>query len=197
MGLGYLDLPFQSIVLPYDDEETPVTLTGKKMLPIIEKDDGFIQNESLDILKNLDKKNQLSWNVLDQHQKEVETLLELISSPVHSLAMPFWIWTPEFNEKSRKYFQSKKEVKRGPFNLLVQNQKKYIDEINLILEKELAQRLTPYYKSSTFSIVDIMIASHLWGLYIVPEFQFKSEINDYLKLVKKETQFNYHRDFWL
>ena len=46
------------IVLPYDDETTPVNLTGVKMLPIIEID-GETSNESLEIISKLDDKNKL------------------------------------------------------------------------------------------------------------------------------------------
>ena len=45
MGLGYLGINFESIVLAYDDEKTPVKLTGKKMLPILVSDDGKAHNE--------------------------------------------------------------------------------------------------------------------------------------------------------
>jgi len=196
MGLGFLALPYESVVLPYDDEETPLKLTGKKMLPIFESDDGISQNESLDILKKLDSKNLLNWDFLKKHQSEVDSLLSLISSPVHSLAMPYWIWTPEFNEKSRHYFQSKKEIKRGPFKILVKNKNQFTNEIKNILENNLLPHCQPFYKNSTLSIVDIMIASHLWGLFIVPEFQFDKEVLNYLLRIQALTKFNYHEDFW-
>lgn len=196
MGLGFLNHKYESTVVPYDDENTPVKLTGKKMLPIILKDDGIAQNESLDILKDLDTKNQLSWEFYFANKSEVDKLIELIGSPLHSLAMPYWVWTPEFNEKSRHYFQSKKEIKRGPFKNLVRDQKKYIEELEKILEEHLINKLQPFFMNSKLTIVDIMIASHLWGAYIVPEFQFSLKIHQYLMTVKELTHFNYHADFF-
>lgn len=197
MGLGFLNHKYESAVIPYNDENTPVKLTGKKMLPIIVKNDGIAQNESLEILKDLDTKNQLSWEFYLANKTEVDKLIELIGSPLHSLAMPYWIWTPEFDEKSRHYFQSKKEIKRGPFKNLVRDQKKYIDELEKILEENLLNKLQPFFMNTKFTIVDIMIASHLWGAYIVPEFQFNSKIHQYLMSVKELTHFKYHADFWL
>ena len=110
--------------------------------------------------------------------------------------MPYWIWTPEFDEKSRYYFQSKKEIKRGPFKNLVRDQKEYINELEKILEEHLLNKLQPFFMNSKITIVDIMIASHLWGAYIVPEFQFNSKIHQYLMKVKELTHFNYHTDFF-
>jgi glutaredoxin 2 len=196
MALGYLNLPYKSVVLPYDDETTPLKLTGKKMLPIIEKN-GKAINESLDIIALIDEKNLLNGSEV-QTQSEFSQFSELLNklgSNVHSLAMPYWIYTPEFNESSRAYFQKKKEEKRGPFNKLVQRREEFISPLLNDL-KEVEKNLYPFYKSEHFSLYDILLASHIWGLYVVPEFQFPEKVHHYLQEVKKVTKFNYHQDFW-
>jgi glutaredoxin 2 len=195
MGFSLLGQSYDSIVVPYNDEATPIHLTGKKMLPIVKDNNGVAKNESLDILREADSKNTLQWELLDQHKDTINTLLDTIGSPIHSLCMPYWIWTPEFDENSRRYFQSKKEVKRGPFIDLVKNQQRFIDKLDPLLAS-LEGELKPFYKNDKLSILDIMIASHLWGLYIVPEYQFSSKIHNYLQSVKLLTHFNYHQDFW-
>jgi glutaredoxin 2 len=196
MGFSLLGHSFDSIVVPYHDEATPIHLTGKKMLPIVKDSNGVAKNESLDILKEADKKNTLQWELLDQHEDIVNTLLDTIGSPVHSLCMPYWIWTPEFDENSRRYFQTKKEIKRGPFKDLVKNQQSFIDKLAPMLAS-LETELKPFYRNDKLSILDIMIASHLWGLYIVPEYQFTPNMHNYLQRVKKITHFDYHHDFWV
>lgn len=196
MGFGFLGTKYESIVTAYDDEATPIRLTGKKMLPIIEYDDGTTQNESLDLIKRQDTKLSLGWDELAANLEELNLLLDKIGGHVHNLAMPYWIWTPEFNESSRKYFQAKKEVKRGPFKNLVHNQKSYADFLATLLEKELTPSLKPFYKSDKLTIMDIMIAAHLWGMYVVPEFRFSEEIHNYLQKVKDVTKFSYHEDYW-
>lgn len=195
MGFGLLGVTYESHVTPYDDETTPVKLTGKKMLPIVEFD-GRAMNESLDILKLKDPKNLLKWDELAKNEALLNPLLDKIGSPVHSLAMPYWIWTPEFDENSRRYFQTKKEVKRGPFKDLVKNQQTFVDKLNAVIGTELLTELKPFYKSSELTIMDIMIAAHLWGMYVVPEYQFDVKVHEYLQRVKKLTGFNYHEDFW-
>lgn len=195
LALGFLQISFESIVVPYDDEETPVKLTGKKMLPIMAFDDGTIMNESLDIIKKLDPNNLLKNQLMNLHQEEFNALLERIGKPVHNLCMPYWIWTPEFNQNSRNYFQKKKEVKRGPFAKLIHQKEEFIAELDLILAG-LENDLKPFYKNDELTILDIALAAHLWGMYIFPEFQFSPKIHNYLQKVKRQCAFEYHGDFW-
>lgn len=196
LALGYLNLSYESRVLAYDDEKTPVELIGKKMLPIL-KQDQQVMNESLDIIAALDVKHQLGTNELknDPHFPQFEKLLSEIGGPVHSLAMPYWIWTPEFNESSRDYFQQKKEEKRGPFQVLYKRRNEFVQELKPILKK-VAADLQPFYRSKNLGIYDVMLAAHLWGLYVVPEFQFSPELHEYLQKVKELCSFEYHQDFW-
>lgn len=196
MALGYLQIPYDSKVLAYDDELTPVRLTGKKMLPILGHDKGAM-NESLDIISFLDQQNVLKVKefVSREDFTPFEQLLNSLGSPIHSLAMPHWIYTPEFTVSSREYFQKKKEEKRGPFKELVKNRHQFEAQLESLLA-QVEGRLVPYYESENFNIKDILLASHLWGLYVVPEFQFSPRLHSYLQDVKKKCHFDYHRDFW-
>lgn len=195
MGLGYLGLTYESVVVPYNDETTPVRLTGKKMLPIMEID-GKAMNESLDILEKIDvsKKLDIRTFVSGKGNQELNELLEKLGKNVHNLAMPYWIFTKEFDESSRQYFQSKKEQKRGSFSELVRNRPGFETQLMNDLQN-LISELRPYYRSDKLSIADIMLASHLWGLYVVPEFQFPAAVHQYLQRVKADCHFNYHEDF--
>lgn len=191
MTLGYLKMPFKSIVLSYEDESTPLALTGTKALPIISFNEKNI-NESLDIIKMLDQNNKLMLQVIDQ---ELQDKIENMAQNIHSLVMPYWIYTQEFSINARNYFVEKKSKKRGPFNELMKNRsqfEKVLSEPLQILES----KLHPFYQSQQLTINDIIIASHLWGLYILPEFQFSNKLHNYLQEIKKITHFNYHEDFW-
>ena len=194
--LGFLNLNYESVVVSYDDEDTPKSLTGKKMLPILAHDQG-VMNESLEIISFLDSANKLKYQQLTGTKDfiKVTELLNLIGESIHSLAMPYWMWTPEFSESSRNYFRIIKEKKRGPFSNLVKNQSFFLNQLDPSL-KDIEKSLSPFYNSSEFSLYDILIASHLWGLYVVPEFQFSEKIHHYLQAVKQICHFNYHKDFW-
>ncbi len=197
MALGLLNIPYDSIVLPYDDEKTPIDLCQVKMLPIMQFDNGQNMIESLDIIKKLDQTNQLQMDLLDQEDisLHMDNLLNEIGKPVHNLCMPYWIYTKEFDEKSRRYFQEKKEKKRGPFHLLIQNKQEHLKNLAPILVR-IQKNLMPFYLKDKLTILDIMLASHLWGLYIFPEFQFPPQIHQYLQRVKSACRFQYHEDFW-
>lgn len=196
MAAGLLKLPYKSVVLPYDDETTPVRLTGKKMLPIMVID-GKPMNESLDIIEALDKNNLLRVGSLktDPAFRPFNDLLSKLGNNVHNLAMPYWIYTPEFNDSSRSYFQKKKEEKRGPFSALVKNRAQFMKDISSDLS-EVVQDLKPFYRSNNFTVYDILLAAHIWGLYVVPEFQFEEKLHQYLQKVKEHCHFDYHQDFW-
>ena len=194
MACGFLKQKYESIVLSYDDEKTPVQFCGKKMLPIVFSDGKYI-NESLDIVAHIDPTDSMSIRKFSSGEiSDLEKKLTIYGEDIHSLCMPYWIFTPEFNPASRSYYQLKKEKKRGPFkNLITQRiafEAKIMASINTLLDS-----LTPFYKSDRISILDIMIAAHFWGLYVVPEFRFPEKFHSYLQQIKIQTKFNYWENF--
>lgn len=198
MACGYLNLKFKSVVLPYNEEERPKRLTGKKMLPIFQFDDASLSNESLDIIAKLDVLNRFHWPYYSDSEEwhYLEALLNNLAKDIHNLVMPYWVYTPEFDPESRQYFMSKKEQKRGPFSELMKNRYRFQESLRpklVNLEKD----LQAFWKSPEFRLFDILLASHLWGLYVLPEFQFSPQLHAYLQEVKKRCRFEYHEDFWL
>ncbi len=194
MALALLGENYRDQVLGYDDESTPLGLTGVKMLPIWQDDSGKAMNESLDIIRHIDTKTVIT-PVNEQHSEELESWLSKLGSNVHNLAMPYWVWTPEFNDSSRAYFEAKKSKKRGPFKDLAKNRKSF----EVPIQKDLSDfesNLTPWFKSDEFTLADIMVAAHLWGLFVVPEFRFSDKMHSYLMAVKSKTKFDYHAPFW-
>lgn len=196
MTLGYLKIPYESIVLSYDDEETPKKLTKAKMLPIL-SDGEKSMNESLDIMLYLDKTNLFRINERRNEPffQEIELLLNELGKDIHSLAMPHWVYTKEFNETSRQYFQTKKEIKRGPFKDLIAQKKSFLNSLAPKL-LEVEKMLEAGLLGKELSLYDILIASHLWGLYIVPEFQFSIKLHNYLQSIAERVSFDYHKDLW-
>lgn len=190
MALGYLNIPWNSHVLPYSDEATPISLTGKKMLPIL-KDGSQVMNESLDIIKHLDTGNKLG----NEEWRDFEGTLDLVAPLIYNLAMPFWVFSPEFDPDSQKYFLKKKEAKRGPFAELIKKRPGFETELHPLLSG-LEMRLKPFWDSSQLGIRDIGLAAQLWGLFSVPEFRFSEKLHSYLMTVKVLTQFNYTNFHW-
>ena len=108
MALGYLDVPYVSRVLSYDNEKIPIGLTGKKMLPIMESSN-ITLNESIDIIRNFDVHGKLFINVSNEKINEFEKICQSIGNTLHPLAMTAWLNTPEFNNDSKNYFRIKKK----------------------------------------------------------------------------------------
>lgn len=195
MSLGYLNESYESIVLDYNDEKTPIDLTGVKMLPILTKGE-FTSNESLVIINYLDNENKLKTNDFIKSDDFInfEDLLNKLGSDIHNLVMPYWAWSKEFTPEAREYFISKKSKKRGPFNELAQKKDQFLKSLDQTLKTLNLKEFHPY---TEFSIKDIMLASHLWGMYVFPEFQFSVEMHNYLQDIKRLTNFKYHEDFWV
>lgn len=195
MGLGLLQISYESRVLDYDDEITPLQLCGKKMLPIMVFSEGAI-NESLDILLKLDQTQRLQINQFMNSSEfsSFNKTLDLIGGVVHNLAMPWWVWSKEFTPAARAYFEQKKSVKRGPFSELIKQQDTYLAQAQAVMIE--VEKLIHDVDEQNISIKDIMLASHLWGLYIVPEWQFSPPIHSYLQQIKKLTHFNYLGELW-
>jgi len=197
MAAGFLKIPYESKVVRYDDEKTPLQLTNRKMLPIWVNENGNAINESLDIIALIDTNNKLDTKkiVASPEWKSFQERIDQIGNAVHSLAMPYFIYTQEFDEKSRDYFRRKKEEKRGPFEVLVKNRNLFEKDLKRILV-EVEKDIGEFYKSNQLSLFDIALASHLWGIYVVPEFQFSEKMHAYLQKVKRACRFDYHADFW-
>jgi glutaredoxin 2 len=194
--LGLLKLPYKSTVLPYHDEQTPMKLTGVKMLPIMEID-GQNLNESLDIIAKLDSENRLNLELLNDKPslQKVEDILSKLGAPIHNLCMPYWVWTPEFDSTSRRYFIEKKSKKRGPFDQLMQRQSEFLETLQIHLD-ELEEQIGLFFDhQKELTIFDVMISSHLWGMTLHPEFQFSEKMYEYLKRIKALCEFDYHEDY--
>ncbi len=197
MAFGFLQIPYQTKLVEYHDEKTPMDLIGKKMLPVVVDDYGKAIPESLDIIALFDTKNYFKVNELKGTKEftEVEALITSLGKAVHALAMPHWIYTKEFTPAARSYFQIKKEVSKGPFLQLIKNRAQYEADLKPLLTT-LEHNISNFYKSNTLGLFDIMIASQLWGLYVVPEFQFSTSVHSYLQRVKHFSHFNYQQDLW-
>jgi glutaredoxin 2 len=197
MAANYLGINYDKKLLRYDDEQTPMKLSGTKMLPIWVNENGNGINESLDIISLIDIENRFETKkiISSPEWKSFEEKLNKISNYIHSLAMPYFVYTKEFDDKSRAYFQRKKEEKRGSFEVLIKNRGLFEKELNELLT-ELEKDIYEFYQSNSLRLFDVVLASHLWGLYIVPEFQFTPKMHSYLQRVKTECHFDYQADLW-
>lgn len=119
MAFGLKALPVTLTVVPNDDEQTPIRMIGKKMLPILEDGDGFM-GESLDIVRKIDglggprrfdgppNPALLAW-------------IEQWNPVVNDLVIPRTpdpVYTEFATASARAYFTAKKQASFGDFAVL-------------------------------------------------------------------------------
>ena len=111
MIIGLRGLNVEQIALANDDEATPIGLVGKKMVPILIKEDGTAMGESLDIVRYLDEyagKERLDETI----RPEVQAWLNQVNEYSGQLLSPrsTRIGLPEFaTESARAYYTAKKK----------------------------------------------------------------------------------------
>ncbi|UXI00172.1 glutaredoxin 2 [Photobacterium sp. TY1-4] len=134
---GRLGVPLDIEVLAYHDEATPTRLVGKKIVPILQLDDGRLMTESLEIIDMLIKLHLpapaeltpspavLAW------QRSAFPLLQKIGYPRwHHLALK------EFaTAQSRASWQARKESPELNFMALMTQTTTIVNELESLLEQ--------------------------------------------------------------
>ena len=185
MIFGLKKVPFQLLTLLNDDEDTPIKMIGKKMVPILEIEPGQFMPESMDIVQFIDKKFPPLFVV----KKEDPSLLEILDqarTAYYSLVMPRWTHSSmeEFKTPSaRQYFQKKKENMIGPFSTALENTESFKMEITKILQ-EIEKKMKeehPWYLGNKASFNDFHLFAFLRSLTIVKGLSFPPKLNRYAK----------------
>jgi glutaredoxin 2 len=119
MPFGFKSISFDLVAMLNDDIDTPTRMVGKKVAPILEKDDGSFMPESMDICRYVDG---LDGNPIFAASANREDLAEWIKSQSilsRRLLMPRWPRAPlgEFATAGGvAYFTRAKEGMIGPFH---------------------------------------------------------------------------------
>ena len=181
----------ENITLLNDDEKTPISMIGKKMVPILQKENGEFMPESLDIIKYIDDKFSPSQVVWEEDSILLETLHQ-VREDYYSLVMPRWVQSDmeEFKtESARKYFQNKKEPIVGSFSSALERTESFKKNISKPLES-LAQQLSPnnaWYKADKISLNDFHLFAFLRGLTIVKDMSFPLALQKYALRTAQKT----------
>ena len=197
MIFGIKNQPVQIITLLNDDEKTPISMIGKKMLPILEKKAAEYMPESLDIIKYVDE-NTAPVKVLWEEDSSLINILSESRLCYYSLTMPRWVNSrmEEFKTPSaKKYFQEKKEQMIGSFDKALERTEDYKKEITPTL-KTLAKKLkarkqdeeNPWYLGKNVSLNDFHLFAYLRGLKIVKNLPLPDVLTAYMQRLSQKTQ---------
>ena len=192
MIFGIKNQPVKLVTLLNDDEKTPKSMIGQKMVPILEKSPNNFMPESMDIVTFIDK-NKPPAIVSQEEEENLIDILHSATESYYSLAMPRWVNSnmEEFKTPaSRKYFQKKKEAMIGPFDEALKNTplfKKEIKQVLLKLESKMPPG-KPWYKGPNLSFNDFHLFAFLRGLSIVQDLSFPPLLKAYTERVSKITK---------
>ncbi len=183
MAFALTKTPYSLEILSSDDEKTPISMIGVKMLPILEDKDGYM-GESLDIVHKIDAINaqrlfdgDVSPAIADWLEKWVPT--------VHKLVFPRMA-DPIFDEfktqTARDYFNKKKEASHGPFAEHLAATDHLIKHMEAALQK-----LAPHVPDAENPCIDdIMIFPWLRNLTLVDGLTFPEPVQSYMTVMAKK-----------
>ena len=180
MFVLFKKIDLEYVILPNDDEQTPISMIDKKMLPILEKDDGTYLPESLDIIAYLD---QLDTPILGKDQSlntEITAITDQMSTSYPHLViprMPQPIFEEFKSQSARDYFTKKKEKMVGPFDKCLTNTPEFIKDISPFLEA-LSEKLPQ--EQSKITYLDIHLYPKLYLLQLVEKLELPIKIKKYL-----------------
>lgn len=181
MIFGLKEVPLTLIPILNDDVETPTKLVGRKVVPILEKEDGTYMPESMDIVRYIDEK--YGPRLLDGPSNPAITDWLNNRPYAGKLTMPRWVQCdlPEYaTEAARRYFKEKKEEAIGPFADHLAKSPDYIKQAEADLIK-----LEPLIQSKGAvngapSEDDIHLYAALRSLTIVKGLRFPHKVAEYL-----------------
>ncbi|HBS0040684.1 TPA: glutaredoxin 2 [Escherichia coli] len=192
MIFGLKDVACEIITLPNDDEETPMRLIGKKMLPILVTESHDAIGESLDIVKYIDETYGTPVLTVSD-DSAIEAWMEDATNVIFPLAIPRWA-SSDFEEfrqgAARQYFLQKKEAVFGPFTRLLDQTETMVTEINAKLE--ILDNLLVRQERVTghFSLTDIRLFPLLRSLSIVKGIYWPPRVYESMKEMAERSRVN-------
>jgi glutaredoxin 2 len=200
MILGIKDIPYKNEVFLNDDEKTPVSLVGKKVVPILKKLDGTYMPESMDIVKYVDAEFGKSKVLGNQAEHAaVKKWLDDTDLLVRKLVYPRYV-LPEVNfaefatKSAIEYFVGKREGTLevdATFSDFLQR----TPELRAELEGKVAEldAIIPgdgktFLYGEQFNECDIHLYSRLRSISIVKGFKWTAKTRRYIDFLAKNTK---------
>ncbi|OOF41638.1 glutaredoxin, GrxB family [Rodentibacter mrazii] len=189
MIFGLKNLPFELVILANDDETTPIGLVGKKVVPILIKEDGTAMPESLDIVRYVDE--HFGRKILsEQLRPEVEEWVKTVGRYYNHLLIPRFakMDLAEFKTQSAvDYFTKKKTESIGDFQQNLDETANYLLRLHQDLEKLVPLIKSPSALNDGLSLEDIVVFPMLRNLTCVRDIQFPPEVAAYLEKMSEQS----------
>lgn len=181
MVFGLKNLPLEMEMIANDDEVTPVSLVGKKVVPILVKEDGTAMPESLDIVHYVDKQDG-NPIITENIRPEVEAWAAKMLKVYNHLLLPRFVKLDlaEFEQPSAiEYFMNKKTEFIGDFIQNFEDSEQYIQAVEPLLQELGGLIKSENALNGELSLEDIIIFPMLRNLSCVKGVSFPQTVLDY------------------
>ncbi|MFA9499883.1 glutaredoxin 2 [Mannheimia sp. E30BD] len=182
MVFGLKDLPVELIMVANDDEATPVSLVGKKVVPILVKEDDTAMPESLDIVRYVD--THYGNPIIEESiRSEIEEWVSKLSKVYNHLLLPRFVKLDlaEFEKQSAiDYFVKKKTESIGDFAQNLAETDKYLAAVQSLINELSDLIKSEKALNGELSLEDIIVFPMLRNLTCVKGIQFPPKVLDYV-----------------
>ncbi|MEZ8931963.1 MULTISPECIES: glutaredoxin 2 [unclassified Vibrio] len=182
-----LGLNIELVSVDYDDAQTLIDLIGKKMVPVLQKDDGSIMAESLDIIAYF---MDLKSNNEQREPSEQATLFQSRTFPLtQQIGRPRW-WNLDLAEYrsagAKEAWRVSKETEGFNFEELLEKTPQYVQLINPLL-KDAELLLELENGESSLPLIDqALYFSMLRGFYVEPSIEWPPKLDRWMERKSKD-----------
>jgi glutaredoxin 2 len=175
-------LHLQEVVVLDDDTDTMVGLVGKRVIPILVKDDGRPMLESMDMVQYVDSHG--SSILTGPERPEVAEWADQFVSKTSPLTMPRYplLSLPEFGTVGAlDHYNLRKRKAYGDFVELRANTRRYISDVMPSLGELDRLIETPLAVNGALSVDDIRVLPLLRSAAVVKGLRFPKKVRDYFE----------------
>jgi glutaredoxin 2 len=172
----------QEVVILDDDTDTLVGIAGKRVIPILVKDDGQPMLESMDMVKYIEALGDPV--LIGPERPEVAEWAEQVVSKTAPLTMPRYplLGLPEFAiVAAHDHYILRKRKVFGDFVELRANTRRYISELMPSLEELDRLIESPLAVNGVLSLDDIRVLPLLRSAAVVKGLRFPPKVRDYFE----------------
>lgn len=184
MIFGLKKVPFELGIIMEGDSETPISMVGRKVVPILQKEDGTFMPESMDIVHYIGQLSNAD-ELQEPCDKEIEAWCKKVTPTVYNLAVPRFTKADfqELSTPAAREAYTIREIKAfGDLDALMAQSHVFIEEMLAELSK-----IQPYLSAKdTITTTDFYLFPLLNSLTIVRDFPFPAYLRGYLNVVSQK-----------
>jgi glutaredoxin 2 len=175
-------LHLQEVVVLDDDTDTMVGLVGKRVIPILVKDDGQPMLESMDMVNYVDSRGEQA--LTGAERAEIAAWADQFIQRSAPLTMPRYplLGLPEFGTVAAlDHYNRRKRKVFGDFVELRADTRRYISQ--LMPDLETLDRLIerPHAVNGALSLDDVRVLPLLRSVAVVKGLRFPQKVRDYFE----------------